>query len=48
MTRAKNIKYDVQSCKELLNEIGGEKDPFIEHIQELRKRGYIKIGTRFK
>jgi len=44
MVRARKIKYDLQSCKELLNEIGGEEDPFVEHIREVRKSGQIKIG----
>jgi len=44
MVRPRKIKYDLQSCEELLNEIGGEEDPFVEHIREVRKSGQIKVG----
>jgi len=44
MPRSRKFKYDVQMCKDLLNEIGGEKDPFLEHVRQLRYEGVLKIG----
>ena len=47
MPRSRKFKYDVQMCKDLLNEIGGEKDPFLEHVRQLRYEGVLKIGIKF-
>jgi len=39
-------QHDVASCKELLKEIGGEKDPFLKHVRKLRQGGKVLVISR--